>query len=196
MVASVSPPVSPSYTILTDVDGVLLDFTGAVCDALGCPVETVTEYNLGSCLTPEQMKTVEKLSRQRGFCSVIPWYPGARDFLAALLTWGDVYAVTAPWKAVTWAWERTQVLSSHLSPSRVLSVPAEAKSLVRGDVLLEDNPKIGAAWLERHPGGLVILFDRPWNRPTSRESYAAHPRMKRVGTYDQALSLLRSYLNA
>jgi 5'(3')-deoxyribonucleotidase len=180
--------------ILCDVDGVICDFVGGLCARLEeygykrTPEDFFT-YNIAECdLSDPEMAIINGASREPGFCAKLPWYEDGREFLHSLGVYGDVYAITAPWRSNTWDSERRQWLGTYLSPERVLSVAGDSKRLIAGDVLIEDRAPTVQQWLEAHPNGRAILIDRPWNRYTGD-----HPRMKRANDYDEAIELVRKW---
>ncbi len=177
--------------VLFDVDGVLADFVGHIRAKCGVTSE-IREMDLRESLTPEEMDRVLHHGAQEGFCSEIPWIPGADDFLYEVNAEHDVFIVTAPWHSTTWDSERRKWLSSHVKPSRVISCSPTAKPLVRGDILIEDHPQTAHAWLNANPKGLALLVDLPWNRPGTKtfDTTGHHLRMLRVENYDQARFLI------
>ncbi len=171
--------------ILLDVDGVLADLVTHLRTEAGITSE-VNTMDFRDCLTDLELLQVETASKRRGFCSTIPWYNGAKDFLRELQCLGHVYAVTAPWRADTWAYERKEWLAGYIYENHVLSVPTLAKHLVSGDILVEDNPATIGDWLHSNPRGHAILIDRPYNQGMSFS-----PRMYRAVTYGAAIQIIQ-----
>ncbi len=171
--------------ILLDIDGVLADLVTHLRTEAGITSE-VNTMDFRDCLTDLELLQVEVLSKKRGFCRAIPWYPGAKDFLKDLQCLGRVYAVTAPWRADTWAHERREWLAGHIHENHVLSVPTGAKHMVSGDILIEDNPETIGDWLHGNPRGHAILIDRPYNQVATYSS-----RVYRAVTYGQAIQLVQ-----
>lgn len=180
--------------ILLDVDGVVADFIGHLHQECGVKSK-VREWDLRASLTEDELAKVDAAGAQPGFCSAISWYPGAALFLYELMEVGSVFAVTAPWHSDTWDSERRLWLKTHLPAWRVISCAGKAKSIVRGDVLIEDHPGTAAEWLRAHPEGYAVLMDRPWNQPES-QTYRdaalgeAEGRLLRAHSYDEALGLV------
>lgn len=172
--------------ILLDCDGILADFVGATLDYLNMgPVVK------GYMLTPDQVDGCDIAKslglddfdsgrlyshwRSAGFASALKPYYGAKDFVRELRKRGDVVVVTTPLKdSLTWCWERTAWLSRHYGLTDV--VFTRDKSLVSGDVLIDDHP----TQLQNFPGRRILL-DRPWNRSAD---------LPRVYSYSEILGAL------
>jgi 5'(3')-deoxyribonucleotidase len=156
--------------VLLDVDGVLGNFIEAnlrTLRSLGVERchDDVTTYDLEHCLRLDD--TTRALMEFRwglpGFCASIPPYPGAQDAVDRLRTVADVYALTAPMFTATWQHERTEWLVEHFGFRRKDVISTHAKHLVRGDVFVDDKPSHVEAWQAAHPGGVGILWGRPYN---------------------------------
>ena len=133
--------------ILIDVDGVLAD---AVSHA-GLAHAEVTSYNHPGLL--------EALKRP-GFAADQPEYDGAVEGIRAL--GADVVFVTAPYQwNQTWAHDREGWLRERFPAAPV--VHTAHKYLVKGDMLVDDNPEHLRAWVKANPYGIAILWSRPWN---------------------------------
>jgi len=182
--------------IHTDVDGVLADFLGAVCNELSArgfkrTPEQVRHWELSHSFTEAEMRTVHEVISSPGFCLALDWYEGAKNFLHELAKEGEVHALTAPLRSSPW-WmhERLGWLSSEVPGDRVHFVSGKYKHMVRGDVLIEDHPGTARDWCEANDNGVAILIDRPWNQPASNEFWP-HARMIRVRSFEEALRALR-----
>lgn len=184
--------------ILTDCDGVLADFVGALCSELDIrgfkrTPEDVKHWNLSLSFTDAEMRAVHDIMCTPGFVHGIPWYEGAKDFLRTLAGEGELHAVTAPFRSSpSWMHERLGWLTSQVSGDRVHFVSGKYKHLVRGDVLVEDHPTTACEWCEANEDGIAILIDRPWNSPAAQEFWP-HSRMIRVRTFDEALQAIREH---
>jgi 5'(3')-deoxyribonucleotidase len=99
-----------------------------------------------------------------GFCASIEPYPHAKEGVKLLQSYADVYIVTAPMLAPTWASERQQWLAEHfgISHKRIVSTPA--KYLVRGELLVDDKPEHVEQWQAANPCGVGVLWSRAYNR--------------------------------
>lgn len=178
--------------ILVDVDGVLADLVSGLCMeaaefGYSMTPDHVTHYKFEDCLHVDKVRVFKKAMARTGFCAGLSWYPGAKAFAFALVKSGaEITAVTAPYPdASTWAHERTAWLKS-AGITRV--VHTWCKEIVKGDVLIEDNPDHLVAWGAENPEGYGLLIDRPWNR-------AAPPRgWVRCRNYSEAWSTVESVL--
>lgn len=152
--------------ILLDVDGVIADFVGAICYELDNRYvpEDFKEPSMLEAMSPWDQNRFEQLSRMEGLCESIEPYDDAKSFVEELHELGEVYAVTKPWKARTWAWERMNWLEDRFGIQRDRIIFTGQKHLVRGDVLIEDNAENLNSWHLHTDGGIALLLDRPWNR--------------------------------
>lgn len=162
-----------SKIVLVDVDGVLCDFVGGVCeswndyysDDLVLTPEHFHDLDMSKSLSPNEFRRLEWLIHREGWCSRLQWYPGAQLFLSNLKAGGfDVYAVTAhSWSQTeTWCHERLEWLKPCIPPEKVIF--ANAKGLVKGDYLVEDSTKNLREWCYGNIFGTPILIGQPWNR--------------------------------
>jgi len=177
--------------VLCDVDGISADFIGGVCRWLRdrgviYRTEDFHDFVLGHTI-PRDM--ADALGREIGFCSSLPWYPGAFEFMVSLRECSDLDAVTAPWNAPTWTEERRHWLSRVLPSARVASVPTPMKPMIMGDLLIEDRAETCDAWLACNPLGTALLFDRPWNRKPIKRT--AIKNAVRVHSYKEILSYVQ-----
>ena len=175
--------------ILLDVDGVLADFVGCArtwvneCHGVYFNDEQVTDYNLMTSfgLPGGWPSFIGWLSKRRACLDIDP-YDGAEEFVDDLRKLGRVVAVTTPFVGVShWEADRRTWLEENFGFDQKDLVFCKDKSLVCGDVLIEDKPENCVAWNAAH-NGLTILFDRPWNRSAQRED--------RARGYAEALALV------
>ena len=180
--------------IITDVDGVLADFNGALSLALskeGCHYLKDEDYHtweLKHCVPKEHHKTLEQIAHRRGHCANIPRYPGAQDFYRKLRKHGRVMAVTTAWKGAQWEQERFEwLLSFGFADPEIHIVQAhEEKYAIPCDIVVEDR----AETLKNWPGQpLKILVDRPWNRQSPALDDAQS--IRRTYSYDEILEVVR-----
>lgn len=102
-----------------------------------------------------------------GFYRDLPPIPGAADALNAMLEIGwDVAVCTAPLLTnPTCASDKLDWLEEHIGPGWARrAVIAKDKSLVSGDVLIDDKPAIR---MSRTPTWAHVVFDTPYNRHAS-----------------------------
>lgn len=174
-------------TILCDVDGVLADCVGAICKEVeDLSPDDIKHWELSLSMTRKQHAQAVTAMGRPGFCQGLEWYAGAEEFLWKLQEAAAVYAVTSPFNSETWERERKLWLKTFIHPNCILSVPTPAKTLVRGDILIEDHPGTAYRWLQANPEGHAVLIDRPWNQSEAAE-YVDHERMHRAHSYRTAL---------
>ena len=101
----------------------------------------------------------------------------------------DVYAVTAPFKSQTWAFERNESLKEHFGFDKRSIVQTNAKFLIAGDYLLDDCPTYLTEWAAEHPESVSML----WHLPNTR-LLDDPPVYSRVHTWDEVLTKVRSTL--
>lgn len=164
-------------TILLDVDGVLADFTGMVrglCSA--------AEYEMPE---PTEWDFLGKLPKEHR-CGGLP--VNVRRMIDVALqkavTWeamraidGSIYAVeafrdaghrvvfvTSPWESCReWANVRRVWLRNHFKADAVDVVVCKDKSLVRGDVFVDDKPENVGAWGQVNAYN-AFIWDAPYNQ--------------------------------
>jgi 5'(3')-deoxyribonucleotidase len=181
--------------ILCDVDGVLLDFIGALCTQLNArgfsrvPAD-VKHWDLRESFTSEESRETLRIMGEPGFCHEIPWYEGAKDFLTALKVEHEAHILTAPFDSPSWIPERKASLAPWFWADRIHFIPGKWKHIVSGDVLVEDHPGTAAEWVFHNPQGIALLIDRPWNQPGCKE-WVPDSRIYRVKSYQDALTTIR-----
>jgi len=159
-----------TLTILLDIDGVLADFCTAYLAVLNrqtgrrhVPADVTTWQFHDSVASKLEDHNVWAEAGRRGFCRDLAAYPGADDFLARLRIYGRVVAVTAPASTAYWASERTDWLRCRGFATKDI-VLAHDKTLVQGDILIDDSAANVRAYAQAHPDREVALLDRPWNQ--------------------------------
>jgi 5'(3')-deoxyribonucleotidase len=184
--------------LLLDVDGVLCDLVGQLCRLLPHRhVSDFTAYQFEHVLTLDELETVRRAMTASGFCRDLPWHDGALDFVQRLRLIGEVVAVTRPYdESPTWTYERARWLRPHVPDV----VHTDRKTLIPGDVLIEDSLENAVQWSCCHAAGLAIIIDRPWNQEPPRSGYGAtipthrnHGHgVLRVMTYEHALDAIKA----
>jgi len=159
-------------TILFDQDGVLANYTKAHCEAIAREFpelprlrpEEATCFNTEDHFPPEYRARIEALTLRPGFFLNLEPLPGAIEALRTLLALGfDVRICTSPKKifdncvAEKFAW-----LKKHLGEEFVERIVlTRDKTLVQGDILVDDKPHITGICT---PTWKHILYDQPYNR--------------------------------
>lgn len=155
--------------VLVDVDGVQADLVSRFLRAL---------YSLtGRRYTPEQW--IDWSPVKSGLCTadeaaqifdvlgdsiaLLPDIPGAQDGIRRLRKAGHrVVALTSPLVTPGWLHGRMTWLQKRGFGNEDI-VLAWDKSLVHGDVLVEDNAENANAWAAAHPEGVGVVLAQPWN---------------------------------
>lgn len=158
--------------ILIDQDGVLADFERgfyAAWQASGNPHPALPLTQRRSFYVREDYPTelradVEAIYTAPGFYRDLPPITGAIEALTALLEQGhDVRICTSPLNQYrNCVPEKYEWVERHLGTEFMTRmIVTKDKTIVRGDVLVDDNPNVtgpcSANWLH-------VLFDQPYNR--------------------------------
>ena len=162
-----------NVSILLDIDGVVAGFAEHYLDTLhkltGFRAHThqIDRWHFHECewFPKEAKRQVEAEIEKPGWCYGIPLLPHAIGLVGSLREIGTVYAVTSPWASSKhWMYERTEWLHHRLGIRQRHVVHTMAKSLVAGDVLIDDKPENVEDWAQAHAKGRGILFTAPHNR--------------------------------
>lgn len=173
--------------ILLDIDGVIIDFVGPICRYFGCQEPRYWDLrDLGL-----DKGEIDSLVCRRDFCTELDPYHAALDFLIDLREIGRVVAVTSPYdRSRYWASERYHVLRS-LGFAKQDIIIGKDKSLIWGDVLIDDCPENVSSFVGSNPERSGLLLDRPWNRiPDGADPWP--PEWCRVRDYDHCLHVVRN----
>lgn len=159
--------------VLVDMDGVIADWGHAYGESLdrfgdaaaGIPRhKDQRSFNLHAGRTDHEKALIDAVMVEEGFYSRLEPIAGAKGALKAMLKAGhDVRIVTSPWVSnptcasdkLNWV---VKHYGSHWGPRVVITAD---KTLVRGDILIDDKPEIHG---EVEPTWEHVLFDQPYNR--------------------------------
>lgn len=180
---------------LLDMDGTVADYNSAMTFELN---KLKSEYEPD--LVQHFMNNVDEepgyiaarrrlISSIHGFWKSLPVIPlGLGIYNRLLWTGFEVHVLTKgpPKKPNAWS-EKLEWCRTYLPEAKVII--AEDKSLVYGDLLVDDWPNYYTAWQEAHPDKLVIIPDQVWN--VGKDTIHSI----RLKTTDD-LSMFRIYLNA
>lgn len=184
--------------ILVDVDGVQANLTTPFLNILHrywdvtkteadwvdwCPVKA------GICDIQEQADAIFRMigHHVHAFADL----PGSRAGVQSLRDAGhQVIALTAPIHTPEWLYGRATWLKMRGFTDRTI-VFTRDKSLIPGDVLIEDNPEYAREWAAAHPRGAVLLYDQPWNR-----SAVVPSNGRRVKSWAQVLDSVVSVMHS
>lgn len=190
-------------TILLDVDGVCADFTGMVrtfCAGAGYEMPTPTEWDFLKALPTDHHAT-----DAGGFKVNVRQHVDV--FLQKAVAWekmraidGAIHAVeafrrdshrvvfvTSPWESCReWANVRRVWLRNHFKADAVDVVVCKDKSLVRGDVFVDDKPENVGAWGQVN-AYRAFIWDAPYN-----QGWAVIPRLTGGWTQDNVNRVLEA----
>ena len=76
----------------------------------------------------------------------------------------DVYYATSPWwSCVGWETARRAWLEEHFDATREQVVITTDKSILGGDVFIDDKPENVSGWQDANPGGQGFLLQATYN---------------------------------
>lgn len=163
--------------ILVDMDGVIADWGNAYGESLdafgdaaaGIPRHAEQRsFNLNEGRTDEEKALIAAVMIEEGFYSRLRPIPGAKTALKAMLAAGhDVRICTSPWVSnPTCASDKLNWVAKHYGTHWAQRVIITTdKTLVRGDVLIDDKPAVTGGV---DPEWVHVLFDQPYNRDVDR----------------------------
>lgn len=160
--------------VLMDADGVFVNFIAGCLPHVHWITgrrhehDDVNQFMIEKALdldTDETRYLYEQVATE-GWCRRLPAYQGAKEAIAAVREFAEVWAVTQPYPSKTWSYERDTWLVEDFGfdINDVLHVRSSRKHAIDGDVLLEDKVSTLLEWQEEHPNGYGILFERPYNK--------------------------------
>lgn len=162
--------MKPVFAI--DVDGVLADFVGRLCErirerASWCPIQPhdITQWELSKCMSGEAFKVALQVMNEPGFAYSLDVYEGARELVEACRERATVVALTAPLAtSPTWVEERKAWLVEKLGfdPKDIVFCPSKHKARFACDELVEDSTENLQAWRLANRTMLGALVARPW----------------------------------
>jgi 5'(3')-deoxyribonucleotidase len=166
---------------LCDVDGVLADFTGHVLQTIREPhkitYSDITEWDIWSQVNRLAGREIadRRLLSSTAWWDAIPVCEGAQAAVDMVRRDGfDVVFVTAPWYGCAdWEGARRRWLHQHFDARRCDVIPTERKTLIRGDILLDDRLENVLPWAAANQTGVALLRDTPL---TSRVLIPGHIR--------------------
>lgn len=159
--------------ILVDLDGVLADWGKAYGESLDAYGEEAAliprhadqrSFNLNEGRTEREKEIIAAVMVEEGFYARLQPIPGAKQALKAAVKAGhDVRIVTSPWVSnPTCASDKLNWIVQHYGShwgSRV--VITTDKTLVRGDILIDDKPEVTGSM---EPYWTHVIFDQPYNQ--------------------------------
>jgi len=157
---TLSPPI-----VLVDMDGVLVDWDRGFESAWKgrTPIIRSLSYAMEECVPPSHKAEACSIFHAEGFFRDAPPMAGGVKALHALAAAGyRVLLCTSPvTTSAHCAGEKVEWVRAHLGPSWVPKmIITSDKTAVRGDVLIDDKPKITGA---HRPTWQQLLFTAPYN---------------------------------
>lgn len=176
--------------ILVDMDGVICEWDAAYDEALDLHGDAAaniprtaerTAFNLNEGRTPAEKRIIKQIMCQPGFYAELRPIYGARAALKEMIALGhDVRLVTSPWASnPTCASDKLNWVRRHIGESwAARTVITNDKTLVVGDVLIDDRPSVTGHY---KPKWKHVLFDRPYNQDVNK------PRITRWSEWREVL---------
>ena len=160
-----------------DMDGVLVDFLGAVTKVL--PQADISQYSLG--LHPKALNNI--MHKNRLWWANLEWtVHGQALFNACIESALPVLIMTQPADACSAA-GKIDWLEKHCGPGQRYSLTTSKHHLARpGSLLIDDNQRHCEAYTQH--GGSAFLWPAPYNR------YARFPTLGDVAIIKETLSCL------
>lgn len=157
--------------VLVDMDGVIADveegfynsWRNRYPERIGIPPKDRTTHKPQDQYPKEYFREVRALFEEKGFYSGVPEVEGAGLALREMSTSGlDVYICSSPLSEYSFVAEKYFWIGSHLGEEWMRrTILVKDKTLVRGDVLIDDKPQV-SGFLE--PTWEHVLYDQPYNR--------------------------------
>lgn len=161
---------------LFDVDGVCGDMISKVLQKLEEHTKTkVPEYNSiinhdlldpnKTVLSKIELDFVHKLMVQDGFANTLDVIEGCKTAIDSLRKRGHTIKwLTAPYYwSKTWCFDRLLWLKTNFGATEEEVIYAKDKSLVCGDVFVDDKISNVEAWQKQWKNARAFLFPQPWN---------------------------------
>jgi len=180
--------------VLLDVDGVLANFIGRVCEVASSITgrvhkpEDIKQFNFATelGLTPEQKREAHAFIEQPGFWRNLDPYPDAIEGVRRLQNLRDVEVVivTSPWNSCrTWLYEREGWLKEHFGIHHGDIIPTSRKHMVCGAMLIDDKTETLHAWRKVWGNG-AVQWQTPHNRLDPWDGHSTR-------SWDRVVELLR-----
>lgn len=154
--------------LILDVDGPCADFVFHLKDYMGLrkKLHEMTSYEITEFMTKDELEIFKYVMRDSVFWSTLPVVTGAKEGVAAAQAAGwEVLFATAPWLTCpTWGHVRHEWLKKHFGASPRAILIGANKSVIKGDLFVDDKPKNVTEWAVENPTGRACLYDTPHNR--------------------------------
>lgn len=179
---------------LLDIDGVCADFLGSALPVIErvsgkrYAPEDFPTWDLWDVVPHEHKTPCYNAFKAPGFCAGIAPYPGTKEGVRRLRAVASVHVLTSPIHGPHWYYERVEWCVRHLGLKPKDVTQTGEKEHVRGDMLLEDKPSAVAWWAARHPKGIGLLWDQPYNRSSDIAERIGNVR--RVRCWDDVIAVV------
>lgn len=180
---------NPKLRILLDCDGVVFDSTSPFLRAAELVTgrefrtEDVTnwDYKVALNITKDEENAAWDCINLD-----FPLYPGAQEGVDSLWAVGDLVFVTAQSSRVPhWTYRRDRLIERYFPGIPVIHT--KHKELIHGAALIDDKASNVRKWVLANPGGLGVLWARPWNVA----DHATGPAICRTRDWSVVANLLR-----
>lgn len=155
--------------LLVDMDGVLADFVGGVVARMplyGLDHDTADPDTYGYLRRDFSAATINAIIRRPGFFRELKSLPGGVETVKQIeqQTLYDVFFVSTPLPNSPHNWgEKRDWIATHFGREWVgRLILAEDKTLVRGDILIDDRPDVNRG--KYTPEWTHWLYDQPYNQ--------------------------------
>lgn len=154
--------------VLVDMDGTLADFSGRFVEQYNAlypaePIGSPTTWSMNEEIPEDRRGSFWQIVSKEGFFSGLDPLPGAIEAFHAMRDAGhDAVLCTSPFIASRWCEsEKRHWIEEHVGMefSRSMVITHD-KTLVRGDVLIDDRPDIIG---RLKPAWQRVLLDQPYN---------------------------------
>jgi 5'-nucleotidase len=172
---AISPPI-----VLLDMDGCVVDWDAGFRKAWGDRPLSRKHYAIEDCVEPSLKAEAKAIFHKEGFFRDLPPMPGAIDALKAMEAKGlNLQICTSPiLTSVCCVQEKLEWVLHHLGESWLKRIVITAdKTVVKGDVLIDDNPNIVGS---KYPSWTQVMFDAPYNQPTELKKFSSEASSKKA----------------
>ena len=157
-------------TVLVDCDGVVADFLSATIDHIknkhGIVINynDVTDWNVFDSLKISGLRhSLKHAVENDNFCMNIKPYEDMVSYVKSISAHHNVYIVTAPFFAKNWMDQRVEWIKKHLNIDMNKIIFAEHKSIIQGDIIIDDKLDNVLDWKTFNKNGDAILWSQPYN---------------------------------
>ena len=159
--------------VLVDVDGVLADFVKDILTAVGSDLtdKDIKTWDLFGELNEQQAEKALQVMADSEFWRNMTVLPHAKETIAQLRQHYDVRFLTSPWAKPDrgwlchgWGYARFHWLKDNFGAEPSDLIISYDKTVVKGDILIDDKFEYVRDWQAFHPQGKAILMDRSYNQ--------------------------------